>query len=199
MAAYLCRCAHIQCLLCTQHNVLQLNMRISSTEATPEIDNLYLDMNGIIHNCTHANQREVRWAWDRQHLSVMGERGEGRVCASQLVHLLWSRFLGCSTFCVGASVTLSHFACYLPCLWHQVKMTEEEMILKVFNYLEKLINVAKPRKLLFMAIDGKTGYEAIRANLIQGIDTLSGPSATGPQGGSGIWAEGQCWPNMKGH
>lgn len=49
-------------------------------------------------------------------------------------------------------------------------MTEEEMILKVFNYLEKLINVAKPRKLLFMAIDGKTGYGAIRANLIQGID-----------------------------
>lgn len=37
------------------------------------------------------------------------------------------------------------------------------MILKVFNYLEKLINVAKPRKLLFMAIDGKTGYGAIRA------------------------------------
>lgn len=58
-----------------------------------EIDNLYLDMNGIIHNCTHANQ----------------------------------------------SKTTS---------------TEEKMIFHVFSYIERLVRIAKPCQLLFMAIDG---------------------------------------------
>eukprot|EP00798_Chlamydomonas_sp_ICE-L_P010114 gene10114-8015_t len=70
-----------------------LNMKITATEAAPDIDNLYLDMNGIIHNCTHANQTEV-------------------------------------------------------------KLTEEEMILKSFNYMDKLIQIVKPKQLIFMAIDG---------------------------------------------
>ncbi|PSC67084.1 5 -3 exoribonuclease 1, partial [Micractinium conductrix] len=59
----------------------------------PIIDNLYLDMNGIIHNCTHGNNPEV---------------------------------------------TLS----------------EDEMIMKIFTYLDKLFHIVKPQKLLFMAIDG---------------------------------------------
>lgn len=57
------------------------------------VDNLYLDMNGIIHNCTHGND-------------------PGR------------------------------------------KITEQEMIIKVFGYLEKLFQIVQPQKLLFMAIDG---------------------------------------------
>ena len=59
----------------------------------PVVDNLYLDMNGIIHNCTHGND-------------------PGR------------------------------------------KITEQEMIIKVFGYLEKLFQIVQPQKLLFMAIDG---------------------------------------------
>jgi hypothetical protein len=59
----------------------------------PIIDNLYLDMNGIIHNCTHANAAEV-------------------------------------------------------------KLTEDEMIVAIFNYLDKLFHIVKPQKLIFMAIDG---------------------------------------------
>lgn len=58
-----------------------------------DIDNLYLDMNGIIHNCTHAN--------------------EARVDAS-----------------------------------------EPEMIRKCFLYIERLVRIADPKKVLFMAIDG---------------------------------------------
>lgn len=73
-----------------------LNQKLTLTEGPPEMDNLYLDMNGIIHNCTHANRKDL-----------------GGV-------------------------------------------TEEDMMLKVFTYLEKLVQIVRPQKLLFMAIDG--GY-----------------------------------------
>ncbi len=70
-----------------------LNMSVNATEAPPEIDNLYLDMNGIIHNCTHGNDPNI-------------------------------------------------------------KLTENEMVVRIFTYLDKLIQIIKPKKLLFMAIDG---------------------------------------------
>ena len=78
-----------------------LNQKVTATEGPPEIDNLYLDMNGIIHNCTHANQREV-------------------------------------------------------------KLTEDEMMLRIFDYIDKLVQIIRPQKLLFMAIDGAR------------VDTISG-------------------------
>lgn len=59
----------------------------------PVIDNFYLDMNGIIHNCTHGNDPDT-------------------------------------------------------------KLTEEEMIKRIFLYLDKLFHIVKPQKLIFMAIDG---------------------------------------------
>ena len=59
----------------------------------PVIDNFYLDMNGIVHNCTHGNDPDT-------------------------------------------------------------KLTEEEMIKKIFVYLDKLFHIVKPQKLMFMAIDG---------------------------------------------
>ena len=71
-----------------------LNMSVTATEAPPDIDNLYLDMNGIIHNCTHANDPNL-------------------------------------------------------------KLTEDEMIVRIFTYLDKLIQIIKPQQLVFMAIDGK--------------------------------------------
>ncbi|KAK3714007.1 exonuclease II Exo2, partial [Vermiconidia calcicola] len=62
----------------------------------PEFDCLYLDMNGIIHNCTHNDS--------------------------------------------GVAVT-KH-------------VTEDEMFIKIFNYIEHLFGKIKPQQLFFMAIDG---------------------------------------------
>ncbi|KAK3679884.1 exonuclease II Exo2 [Recurvomyces mirabilis] len=62
----------------------------------PEFDCLYLDMNGIIHNCTHNDS--------------------------------------------GSSIT-KH-------------VTEEDMFIKIFNYIEHLFGKIKPQQLFFMAIDG---------------------------------------------
>lgn len=61
----------------------------------PEFDCLYLDMNGIIHNCTHKDSDSP-------------------------------------TF----------------------RMTEDQMFIAIFNYIEHLFGKIKPQKLFFMAIDG---------------------------------------------
>lgn len=61
----------------------------------PEIDNFYLDMNGIIHNCTHPCDGDV------------------------------------------------HF-----------RISEEEMFEDIFNYINTLFKIIKPREIFFMAVDG---------------------------------------------
>ncbi|RFU35269.1 hypothetical protein B7463_g1079, partial [Scytalidium lignicola] len=61
----------------------------------PEFDCLYLDMNGIIHNCTHKDSDDA-------------------------------------TF----------------------RMSEEQMFIAIFNYIEHLYGKIKPKQLFFMAIDG---------------------------------------------
>ncbi|KAL1508536.1 hypothetical protein AB1Y20_004635 [Prymnesium parvum] len=74
----------------------QINRRISEgRRSTDYVDNFYLDMNGIIHQCTH---------------------GDGVP--------------------PGANPS------------------EEAMIQRIFEYTDRLIRIAKPRKLLYLAIDG---------------------------------------------
>ncbi|KAJ7068010.1 exoribonuclease 2, partial [Mycena amicta] len=71
---------------------IPVNMSMSNPNGK-EFDNLYLDMNGIVHPCTHP---------------------EGRAAPE----------------------------------------TEEEMMIEIFKYTERVVNMIRPRKLLFMAIDG---------------------------------------------
>ncbi|CAK7211474.1 exonuclease II Exo2 [Sporothrix bragantina] len=61
----------------------------------PEFDCLYLDMNGIIHNCTHSDSDDA-----------------------------------------------------------MTRMSEEEMFIRIFNYIEHLFGKIKPKQMFFMAIDG---------------------------------------------
>lgn len=71
-----------------------INHDVTSDVSMPEIDNLYLDMNGIIHPCTHGNSEQL------------------------------------------------------------VDLTQSEMFLKIFAFLDELVHIVKPQKLLFLAIDG---------------------------------------------
>lgn len=61
----------------------------------PEFDCLYLDMNGIIHNCTHKDTHDTSF-----------------------------------------------------------RLSEDEMFIRIFNYIEHLFGKIKPKQLFFMAIDG---------------------------------------------
>jgi 5'-3' exoribonuclease 1 len=73
-----------------------INQLISSTAILPEFDNFYLDMNGIIHACTHPNDNLTS-----------------------------------------------------NCL------TVREMMLSIFRYVDRIVSeIVKPKKLLFLAIDG---------------------------------------------
>ena len=73
-----------------------INQPLSDLSLLPEFDNLYLDMNGIIHGATHPNDQEVSAA-----------------------------------------------------------LSEKDMVLGIMFYIERIVSrIVKPRKLLYMAIDG---------------------------------------------
>eukprot|EP00962_Isochrysis_galbana_P048613 scaffold20331_cov84-Isochrysis_galbana.AAC.1 len=74
----------------------QINVRISEGRRRSDyVDNFYLDMNGIIHQCTHGDE-------------------------------------------IGPAE----------------KLSEEQMVERIFAYTERLIAIANPRKVLYLAIDG---------------------------------------------
>ena len=71
-----------------------INQLIADNAFLPEVDNLYLDMNGILHNCSHANDDEVSMK------------------------------------------------------------TDKDVLLAVFYYIDRIVHIVKPQKMLYMAIDG---------------------------------------------
>ena len=72
-----------------------LNRRLGSATSIPGVDNFYLDMNGIIHPCTHGNN--------------------------------------------DSEITL---------------LDETEMFKKIFGYVDRLYKIVKPRRVLYLAVDG---------------------------------------------
>jgi len=70
-----------------------INQELSHQVVIPEFDNLYLDMNGIIHNCTHGNNPNTT-------------------------------------------------------------LTEAEMFLGIFRYIENVFDLIRPQKVFMMAVDG---------------------------------------------
>jgi len=76
-----------------------------------EFDNLYLDMNGIVHPCTHPEDRCVAPC-------LRGPRAE--------------------PFCVP----------------RPAPRDEAEMMLAIFDAVDRLVRLVRPRRLLYLAVDG---------------------------------------------
>ncbi|CAK9008448.1 5'-3' exoribonuclease 1 (Strand-exchange protein 1 homolog) [Durusdinium trenchii] len=65
------------------------------TQFLPKFDNMYLDMNGIIHTCTHPNDEDV-----------------------------------------------------------SDKISKKDMVLGMFSYVDRMVHIVKPQKVLMLAVDG---------------------------------------------
>lgn len=88
-----------------------------------EYDNLYLDMNGIIHPCCHPDDRYVLHLWNEH----------------------WNGAMGYNHFCSLGGFIVS---------CRPAPTTEDEMIAIIFDYMDRLFSIIRPRKLIYMAIDG---------------------------------------------
>ncbi|KAL0387585.1 UNVERIFIED_CONTAM: 5'-3' exoribonuclease 4 [Sesamum radiatum] len=91
-----------------------------------EFDNLYLDMNGIIHPCFHP---------------------EGKNREIDLANFELLPVLGFDWFCDTVDKTPNSVCRPAPA-------TYDDVFRSIFEYIDHLVSLVRPRKLLYMAIDG---------------------------------------------
>ena len=125
-----------------------------------EFDNLYLDMNGIIHPCFHPEDR-VRDPHSLSHCRSWREtaRGAAPAAAAFSPPLLTPNAPRSSA---AARVPAPRLAFTdkprsSPTLSRRLQpapTTEEEVFQCIFDYIDRLFAMVRPRKLLYMAIDG---------------------------------------------
>ncbi|MGH0119839.1 UNVERIFIED_CONTAM: hypothetical protein FKN15_043272 [Acipenser sinensis] len=115
----------------------------------PEFDNLYLDMNGIIHQCSHPNDEDVHFRISEEkifadifhYLEVLF-----RIIKPMKIPEFDNLYLdmnGIIHQCSHPNDEDVHF-----------RISEEKIFADIFHYLEVLFRIIKPMKVFFMAVDG---------------------------------------------
>lgn len=124
-----------------------------------EYDNLYLDMNGIIHPCFHPEDRPAPTTEEEVRAQVpeeaaagggrySGGEGRGEFGAGQGA---WARPpVAARAPAAGVSGPLLHR------LTHSVPPLAQ-VFLTMFDYIDRLFAIVRPRKLMYMAIGGWVG------------------------------------------
>ena len=133
----------------------------------PEVDNFYLDANGILHKSTH------------------GDAGVHRACPPRPAVLL-SRRDDRLTFHAGED---------------PLGGEDGDMFIRMCSYIDTLVQVVRPRRLLYIAIDGvaprakmnqqrQRRYRVARERQLLKAKAQGGAQAGGQGAGSTKWTAG---------